>query len=160
MTILVTGPETFTTVKGDPEVGRKYSLAPADDATERQNRAFHALVQEYWRSGQHSYNVKTFSEFRDVIKRDLGAGFDRYVYATIVGGKAMIKTALTRSEIPAEVWADPDLKKMVMGRLKSWSDYTKRERSETIDRVISEMHQAGVKTEKFYEILEGMESVE
>ena len=55
-----------------------------------------------------------------------------------------------------EVRRDPELKNLARGRLKSWADYTKKERTETIDRLISEMHQAGVNSTKFSEILEGM----
>ena len=43
-------------------------------------------------------------------------------------------------------------------RLKSWSDYTKRERQETISRLIAEMIQAGVHAKKFYEILDQLET--
>jgi hypothetical protein len=42
-------------------------------------------------------------------------------------------------------------------RLKSWADYTKKERQMTIDRLISEMHQAGVNSRHFYYILPGLE---
>jgi DNA-binding transcriptional regulator YhcF (GntR family) len=46
---------------------------------------------------------------------------------------------------------------MVYGILKSWHDYTKKERTETIDRLIAEMLQAGVNSNKFHEILRSME---
>jgi hypothetical protein len=42
-------------------------------------------------------------------------------------------------------------------RLKSWADYSKKERQMTIDNLISEMFQAQVQTKKFYEILKGLE---
>jgi hypothetical protein len=42
-------------------------------------------------------------------------------------------------------------------RLKSWSDYTKKERQLTIDNIINEMFLVGVKTNRFNEILQGME---
>jgi hypothetical protein len=41
--------------------------------------------------------------------------------------------------------------------VKSWGDYTKRERMESIDRLISEMIQAGVDSRKFHEILTQLE---
>jgi len=46
---------------------------------------------------------------------------------------------------------------MLYGLLKSWADYTKKERTETIDRLIAEMIQAGINSGKFHEILDGME---
>jgi len=134
--------------KDIPIVGRSYILEDATTGTSAQNRAAHALMQEYWRTGLHSYPARTFHEFRDYIKRDLGAGFESFVYATPEG----VKKANTREEIPAEY----NNAKFAMGRLKSWSNYTLKERRETIDRLISEMHQAGVNTTKFFEILNGL----
>jgi len=148
MIILIT-PDGYTHESGDaPEVGRRYALELADTPTQRQNKAFHALVQEYWTSGAHSYPAKTFGEFREYIKRDLGAGFESFVYATPDG----IKKAATREEIPPEY----NNARYAVGKLKSWSDYTKKERTETIDRLIAEMIQAGVNSKKFAEILEGI----
>ena len=48
-------PDGYIHLSGDaPEVGRKYALEDATDGTQAQNRAFHALVQEYFTSGCHS----------------------------------------------------------------------------------------------------------
>jgi len=141
-----------------PTVGLTYHLDEDIEGTGKQNRAFHALISVYWKSGLHSYNAKTFDEFRNLIKMHLGAGFDRFVYADIVDGKAVIIEAATKDDIPSRIWRDPDRRRLVRGRLKSWGDYTKKERVRTIDLLISEMHQAGVNTPKFYEILEGMEN--
>ena len=44
-----------------------------------------------------------------------------------------------------------------MAKVISWTDYTKTERTSAIDKLIAEMHQAGVQTAKFYEILKGMD---
>ena len=151
MTILITADGEFVTVAGgEPKVGRKYCLEDATTGTSAQNKAFHALVGEYWKSGAHSYNVVNFEQFRDVIKLNLGAGAECYVYATPDG----IKKAKTLEEVPEE-YREP---KYCMVKVKSWSDYTKTERTSAIDKLIAEMHQAGVQTAKFYEILKGMEA--
>jgi phytoene/squalene synthetase len=47
---------------------------------------------------------------------------------------------------------------LAAGTLKSWAKYTKKERRETIDRLINTMIQCGVNSKKFDEILEGMRS--
>jgi hypothetical protein len=157
MKIVITGSDSFEALSTDtPEPGMVYQLENAAEGTGPQNRAFHALLQEYWRSGCHSYPAKNFMEFRNMIKRHLGAGFEAFVYATIENGKPVIRDAPTYDEIPEAVRKDPDLKKLVRGRLKSWTDYTKRERMRTIDNLIAEMEQSGVQTKKFYEIIEGM----
>ena len=151
MTILITADGEFVTVAGgDPKLGRKYCLEDATTGTIEKNKAFHALVCEYWKSGEHSYNVANFEQFRDVIKLNLGAGAECFVYATPDG----IQKAKTLEEIPAE-YREP---KYCLIKLKSWTDYTKTERTSTIDKLIAEMHQAGVQTAKFYEILKGMEA--
>jgi len=139
-----------------PVVGIKYALEDAENATSSQNRAFHALITEYWSSGMHSYPVKTFGEFRDQIKLKLGAGFEKIIYADIEGNKAVIFEVKTRAEVPAHILADPDLKRMVKGKLLSWSEYSKKQRTDTIDRLIAEMHAAGCNSKKFELILAGM----
>ena len=145
-------PDGYIHLSGDaPEVGQKYLLEDATEGTQAQNRAFHALVQEYFTSGCHSYNAKTWLELREYIKRDLGAGFESYVYADESG----IHKVKTLDEIPEKYRTA----QYTMGRLKSWSKYTKKERRETMDLLISTMIQAGVQTKKFNEIMTGMEGL-
>jgi hypothetical protein len=149
MQIVIDHPGHYLIAQGEePEVGVVYALEVAAEGTERQGRAWHALIQEYWCSGCHSYPAKSFMEFRDYIKRDLGAGFEKYIYADATG----IHDAATIADIPP---GTP--RSLTRGRLKSFADYTKKERRESIDRLIAEMHQAGVQTKKFYLILEGLE---
>lgn len=139
-----------------PIPGARYELEDYDNPTARQNRAFHALVSEYWVSGHHSSTAKHFGRFRDEIKMRLGAGFEKIVYADIVDGKAVIVECHRRDEIPARILADPDLAQIVKGKPLSWAEYSKKQRTQTIDRLIAEMHQAGVNSRKFQEILKGM----
>jgi hypothetical protein len=138
-------------------VGVWYSAEPSDEGTLAQNKAFHALCQEYYYSGCHSYPAASFKEFRNYIKKNLGAGFESYVYIMQTpDGFVWTETSLYK-DISRNVAKDKDGKPLIKGKLKSWADYTKKERKETIDRLVSEMHQAGVQTKKFYEILDGME---
>jgi hypothetical protein len=136
MRILVTAPGEF--IGDDLVPGKEYEAVPAEDATERQNRAFHALLVEYWKSGSHSYNARNYLHFREIIKLHLGAGVERYYNLIDINGQVL--------ENPELRW-----------RVKSWRRYTKKERSETIDKLIAEMHQAGVQTAKFESILLGLE---
>lgn len=143
-----------------PHVGSRYELEDFDNPTARQNRAFHALVTEYWVSGHHSSSASNFRRFRDEIKMRLGAGFEKIVYADVVDGKAVIIEVHRRDEIPARILADPDLAQIVKGKPLSWADYSKKQRTDTIDRLIAEMHQAGCNSRKFQEILDGMNKQE
>ena len=136
MKILVTAPGEFT---GDAlKVGSYYNAEPACEGTEAQNKTFHALLQEYWHSGCHSYNARNFEHFRALIKLYLGAGVEVFVSLVNEDGTLCPKGRKTY-------------------RLKSWADYTKKERQMAIDNLISEMHQAQVQTRHFYEILGGIE---
>lgn len=135
-----------------PVIGRTYLLEDAASGTLAQNKAFHALVQEYFNSGCYSDNVNTWLELKKHIKHRLGAGFSEYIYWN---GERLERTK-DISSIPVSVLNDR--KSKVQGILKSWADYTKKERRECMDNLIKEMHTAGVQTKKFYEILEGMES--
>lgn len=157
MKVMILENMTFAMVSGKPPViGRKYVLEEAESATAEQSRLFHALVSEYWSSGMHSYQATDFDHFRDLIKQKLGAGFEKLVYADVEDGKPVIIQVKRLDEIPSRILKDPDLKKMVLAKLKSWADYTKKERSQTIDKLIAEMVQAGVNTKRFQEILEGI----
>ena len=157
MTIEIVSPGVYVPASADePTVGRRYILEDSASGTSAQNRAFHALLQEYWRSGSHSYRAKNFEDFRNQVKRHLGAGFEAFVYAEIVDGKPVIRDAPRYEDIPEAVRRDSDLRQLVRGRLKSWGDYTKKERRETLDRLIAEMTEVGVNTQRFHEILEGM----
>lgn len=150
MTITIT-PDGFLAHDDIPEVGKTYLLEPAENGTEAQNRFFHALVSHFFYSGLHSYSTKDFSEFRDCIKRDCGAGFEHYVYASFDG----VAKAKTLDEVPEEYRNDT----YCFGVLKSWAKYTKKERRVTCNNLISLMLQAGVNDDKFTEILKGAEKV-
>ena len=139
-----------------PIVGGRYDLEDFDNPTNRQNRTFHALLTCYWVSGCHSSSAKDFHRFRDEVKVRLGAGFEKIVYADWIDGKAQIVECKRKDEIPRRILEDPDLAKIVKAKPLSWADYSKKQRIETIDRLIAEMHFAGVNTKKFHEILEGM----
>jgi hypothetical protein len=136
MTIHVIAPGRFEGEK--LKVGCYYNAEPAAEGTDAQNKTFHALLQEYWRSGCHSYNARSFAHFRALIKLYLGAGVERFCNVVNENGT-------------------PYPQGRTDWRLKSWSDYTKAERMSTIDNLISEMFQAGVNSKKFHEILKGME---
>jgi hypothetical protein len=101
----------------------------------------------------------TFMEFRDRVKQKHGAGYELYFYADIEDRKIVARKVKAYQEIPERIRKDERAKEMIFGRLKSWSDYTKRERMSTMDGLISEMHQVGVNSPKFFEILEGMEKI-
>jgi len=135
MKIFVLTPNTFT--GDDLSPGEEYEVKPCENGTEKQNRAWHALLQEYWASDCHSYNARNILHFRELIKLNLGAGVEAY-YSLVddTGGKLL----------------DP----VVRYRIKSWSRYSKKERKESIDRLIAEMHMTGVNTRKFNEIIKGM----
>lgn len=156
MQIVVDRPGHYLIAQGEePEVGRVYELTDPADGTDRQNKAFHALVGEYFRSGCSSYRAKSYFEFRDLIKRDLGAGWEKIIYVDPLDPSPIIHEVKSEDDLPAHVRANKRV--LARGRLKSWADYSKKERRMTLDNLVAEMHAAGVQTKHFYEILAGME---
>lgn len=139
-----------------PEVGHKYQLESLHDGTLAQNKLFHSLVMVYYNSGQHNDDKIDYTTFRDRIKKNLGAGFESFIYAEIIDGKPVIRHAKKKEEIPEAIRQDPQMKEMILGKLKPWSDYSKSLRKKTIDNLISEMLQVGINSKKFQEILKGI----
>lgn len=157
MKILITDDGYLSESADKPIVGRRYVLQDAEDATLKQNNAFHALVLEYWKWGGHpKYGGDGYTDFRDKIKRDLGAGFESFVYATIEDGRPRLYLAKQYEDIPEDVRQAPDLKLLIRGKLKSWADYKKKERQKTIDNLLDDIRANGCNTDKMNEIIEGM----
>lgn len=95
--------------------------------TEEQNKAFHSLMTAYYHTGMHSFEG-TLEAFKVYLKILHGTCYDM----TLKDGRQV--------RVP-----------------KSWSDYTKLERTEMIENVISEINQSGAVTDKkIQEILTGM----
>jgi hypothetical protein len=102
---------------------------PVSPGTEEQNRAMHALMAAYFITGLHSSPAKNIAEFKLYLKYQYGPCFD-FTYNG------------TQVSVP-----------------KSWAKYSKKERRDFIDALISEVTQSGaaVESEKIQEILMGME---
>ena len=129
-----------------------------DDGTLAQNAAFHALLQEYYTSGLYSYaGVKSMPDLKKAVKRYLGKGFLSFVWVVQEGDQYKTLILPAKDKAPANV-VKQNGKPLVQGILWSWADYTKAERKNLIDRLIIDMDTAGVKSAKYFEILEGMQS--
>ena len=113
---------------------------PERVGTDQQNRAFHALLGEYWKSGLSSY--ESYDDMKDTIKLRI-AGADGYIF--IDNGK--VRHAKSLDEVKGRYAEVP----------KSWSDFTLEQRRDAIDEVIREATVAGINSKKWGEILQGME---
>jgi len=113
---------------------------PTRWGTDQQNRAFHALLGEYWKSGLSSY--ESYDDMRDTIKLRI-AGADEYIY--IADGK--VRHAKSLDDVVGRYAEVP----------KSWSDFTLEQRRDAIDEVIREATMAGVNSRKWDEIITGMQ---
>jgi hypothetical protein len=158
MLIQITPDGYIALSKDAPVVGVSYTLENAESGTGAQNRLFHAILDIYYRSGAWSYvgsgykGGATYDEFRNMIKRKLGAKFEAYVWVDPNESPPVIHDAKEQSEIPRHI-----PRSLIRGRLKSWADYSKKERRLTIDRLFVEMDQVGVRSAKLDEIREGLE---
>lgn len=148
----------------EPQIGAVYKLEEVTEGTEQQMKAFRALIGEYYKSGCWSYEGSgykggcTLEEFYKLVKKKLGEGFECFYFADFdeQGRFLGVYEASKYKEIPERIRGNADYAKMVRARLKSLCDYSKKERQRLIDMTIAEMHQTGVNTKKFHEILDGM----
>ena len=113
---------------------------PERVGTDQQNRAFHALLGEYWKSGLSSY--ESYDDMKDTIKLRI-AGADEYIF--IEGGK--VRHAKSLDDVKGRYAEVP----------KSWTDFTLEQRRDAIDEVIREATMAGVNSKKWDEIITGMQ---
>lgn len=113
---------------------------PTRWGTDQQNRAFHALLGEYWKSGLSSY--ESYDDMKDTIKLRI-AGADEYIF--IDNGK--VRHAKSLDDVKGRYAEVP----------KSWADFTLEQRRDAIDEVIREAVMAGVNSRKWDEIITGMQ---
>jgi hypothetical protein len=153
-----TDSEVSLLIEGElPIVGKYYILEDAIHGTSAQRRTREALIAEYWKSGVHpKYGGDGYTDFRDKLKRDMGEGFDKYIYGYIENNKAKTKEVKKKEDIPSYILNDPDMIEIVKGRLKSCTIYTKKQNANFIDNIINDMLANGVNTSKFQQILKGM----
>lgn len=102
--------------------------APITPKTDRQNRALHGILHEWYKSGQHNEDQVSFNIFRSRIKARWGVSID----IDLNGTKFKI--------------------------LKSIAEYTKNEMKEFLDGIISEVNQTMIPlSPKMEDIYIGME---
>jgi hypothetical protein len=112
---------------------------PKKIGTDAQNRAFHALLGEFWSSGLSSY--ESYEDLKDSIKLKV-AGPDEFIF--IKDGK--VRRSKTLEGVEGRYAEVP----------KSWADFTRDQRKAAIDWVIKEANLAGINTKKWDEIIKGM----
>jgi len=157
MRILVTADGEFT---GDKLTVGSYFYCERDDSGSlQQNSLFHSLLGIFYSAGLYSYpNVSTYEELRNYVKLNLGAGYKSYVFIESTE-KGIKKGRVKKFEnVPKNIATDADGNKMLWGELKSWSKYSKKERTSAIQNLITEMINLNVHSKKFYEILETIEN--
>lgn len=173
MQILILEYDRFMVESKDvPIPGRKYILEDYGNGTQAQNKTFHALISclfKYMLSiNQYQFEIdEIYYDFRypdwlvlkDVFKMKYGAGADHYEYAS---DNLEIITVKKLEDIPDKVIKDftTGNNKRIKKILKSWSLYTKKQRIDLIETTLNLMKSIGVDSNKFYEILKGMEKNE
>lgn len=119
---------------------------PRRKGTDEQNRAFHALLGEYYISNLHSF--KCYEDMRDYFKI-LAGGAKEYLYLDIENGVMIQHTCKRLDDIPSGcVWAKIP---------KSWTEFSREERTLAIQLVITEGFNAGMNSDKWFEIIGGLE---
>jgi len=156
MKILITETGYICESHEHPIVGRHYIIEDAEEHTASQRKAAHALMQEWYKSGLWDFDTVDWLRFRDLVKKEYGAGFSHYEYVDSNYGMNRVNDL---DEIPSDILNDFSAgnKKRIKAILKSFSDYTKKEVKILIDRLIDVMNERGVDTPKYHDILEGLE---
>ena len=124
--------------------GDNVIIEDATKGSNNQNRLFHELINIWISSGCSSYDGD-LKKVKDFVKRDLGQGFESYIYAY----QGLIVQVKTEEAIPD--WVPKGGK---LGKLKSWSCYTKKQRMKTIQNLIDNMMNSGVNDIRFENILQ------
>lgn len=118
---------------------------PKRRGTNEQNRAFHALLNEFFISNLHSY--KCYEDMRDSFKIR-AAGAKEYLYIDLENGKLRQHTCKSLSDIPENCqWCQIP---------KSWAEFNREERTMAIQLLITEGYNAGMNSRHWEEIMEGM----
>lgn len=144
-------------IEGKPKLAAVYELVEYNAQTDQQRKLFNPLVRLYYNSGCYSYPASSWLELRSQIKKNLGAGFERYEYAN---DKFQMKEVKDKKEIPQYVWKDfrSGNTERIKGILKSMADYTRKQMIEVVDNLIREMLQTDVmhtsQAKKFNDILD------
>jgi hypothetical protein len=111
------------------------------DGTTEQNRTFHALLGAFWLTGCASY--ENYETMRDSFKLR-AAGAKEYRVLTdhgIITTTDLSKYNGCRSvDVP-----------------KSWTEFTRQERTDAIEMVLGEIAESGASSRKLDEIIGGME---
>jgi len=170
MKILILENDTYRVESKDaPEVGRYYNLEDAVTGTAAQNKSFHALLNNFWlwmfKNNKFQfddngiiYNLSTPDQasFKDFFKYKYGQGFKHYQY---VNKKFAMVKVKTMEEIPDYVIHDfnDGNKERVKGILKSWVDYTKKQRLDCIDMLLTIIYISECDDKKVNEIIDGMQ---
>lgn len=152
-----------------PIVGRHYSLEDAESGSKAQNNTFHALISCLYKwmlyednfihdNGGIIYDFRCANdkELKKIFKQRYGAGADHYEYVN--NDYAMVEVK-TKDDIPQYAWDsfNSGNKGRIKQILKSWIQYSKKQRTNLIDMTKSVMDHIGVDSKKYFEILEGME---
>ena len=130
-------------IEGKPKLAAVYELVEYNSQTDQQRKLFNPLVRLYYNSACYSYPANNWLELRDQVKKNLGAGFERYEY---VNDKFQIKRVDILKNIPKYVWKDfrSGNDQRIKGVLKSMADYSRKEMITVCDSLIREMLQQEV----------------
>ena len=100
--------------------------------------------------------IHFFYEVKMMFKQKYGAGADHYEFVNEIFAMISVKT---KEEIPDYAWQSftAGNRGRIKQVLKSWSRYTKKQRTKLIDTTIDIMKHISVDSKKFTEILDGLE---
>lgn len=153
MIILVTETGYLPETNELPIPGRRYYLEDAADYTPPMRRLWESLVDIAFKSGLFSIDTLDIYEFRETFKLRYGEGFARLKY---VNDKNQMIEVKHRDDIPDYVALDfaKGNRERIQGIIKSSTAYTKKQFGSLIDNTLDAMHNVGVDSKKFADIID------
>lgn len=169
MKILVNPGLTYQCVSTDkPVEGRYYSLTEYEPGTDEQNRAFHALLNAFfdWMFKTNTFVFEDYGitydlrapdaeMFKMQFKYKYGAGAKYHAYFD--EGRWQYVKKLDDIPLPiVKRYNEGERWLITWKNLKTWSEYTKRQRTDTIDKLLTIIAISGCDDKKVHEIIDGM----
>lgn len=153
MIILITEAGYLPETNETPIPGHRYYLEDADEYTPPMRRLWESLVDIAFKSGLFSIDTMDIYEFRENIKLRYGEGFARLKY---VNDKNQMVEVKHRDDIPDYAALDfaNGNRERIQGIIKSSTAYSKKQFTRMIDCTIEAMHDVGVDSKKFADIID------
>ena len=153
MIILITEAGYLTETNETPIEGHRYYMEDADEYTPPMRRLWESLVGEWYKSGCFNLDTIDYYKFRDAVKIKYGGGYDYIIYAN-PNGPGVVEVNDV-DEVPFDILIryNAGEHSLITKKVGSSMVLNKADFSLMINNTIDAMHEAGVSSPKFIDII-------